>query len=102
LKSHISRSNAIAINGLVFPSEIGTPLNPTNINRLHKAMLKRAGLPDITIHDLRHTALYLMEQSRAPDSVLMSMAGHASVTMAKHYSDHADIEAMRRVVEKAS
>jgi integrase len=88
--------------GLVFPSDVGTPLGPSNINRLHKSMLKKAGLPEqVTIHDLRHTALYLIEQGGAPDSVLMSLAGHTSATMAKHYTDHADIEAVRRAVEKS-
>jgi integrase len=45
---------------LVFPSALGTPMEPTNLIRRFKKLLKIAGLPDIRIHDLRHTSATLL------------------------------------------
>jgi hypothetical protein len=43
-------------NGLVFPSTVGTPMNPDNlVYRSFKPLLRRAGLKEIRFHDLRHT-----------------------------------------------
>jgi len=42
--------------GLVFPSQVGTPLFARNLQRHFKNLLERAGLPkSFRFHDLRHT-----------------------------------------------
>jgi len=87
-------------HGLVFPSEVGTPLEPSNVNRLHNTMLENAGLPRITVHDLRHTASYLLEREGAPESARMALLGHSTAQTARHYTDHADIEDMRQMFRK--
>src|SRR5439155_2374087 len=47
--------------GLVFASQVGTPLLARNVIRAFKVALERAGLPrSIRIHDLRHYAATLM------------------------------------------
>jgi integrase len=44
--------------GLVFATEVGTPINRHNLNaRSFKPLLKRAGLPDIRFHDLERVAM---------------------------------------------
>jgi len=47
--------------GLVFATESGSLINPSNLrSRSFKPLLKRAGLPDICFHDLRHTCATLL------------------------------------------
>jgi integrase len=69
-------------NGLVFPTTIGTPLDAQNVvNRHFKPLLKRAGLPNICWHDLRHTyATLLLARGTHPTYVQKSL-GHASVQL---------------------
>jgi integrase len=47
-------------HGLVFPSGVGTPLVGGNLHRAFKELLKRAGLPEMRFHDLRHTTATLL------------------------------------------
>ncbi len=50
--------------GLVFATESGALINPSNLRqRSFKPLLKRAGLPDICFHDLRHTCATRMEDA---------------------------------------
>src|SRR5215217_4177388 len=60
--------------GLVFASGKGTPLDAQNIvNRHFKPLLKRAGLPSIRWHDLRHTyATLLLARGTHPTYVQKS------------------------------
>jgi integrase len=66
----------------VFASGKGTPLDAQNIvNRHFKPLLKRAGLPNIRWHDVRHTyATLLLARGMHPTYVQKSL-GHASVQL---------------------
>ncbi|MCW5887594.1 MAG: site-specific integrase [Anaerolineales bacterium] len=69
--------------GLIFPSVVGTPLNPPNVVREFRSLLKRAGLPKIRFHDLRHTAASLMLNNGVDVLVVSRRLGHskASITL---------------------
>jgi integrase len=69
-------------SGLVFATGIGTPFDAQNVvNRHFKPLLKRAGLPSIRWHDLRHTyATLLLSRGTHPTYVQKSL-GHASVQL---------------------
>jgi integrase len=61
LEERMARAGLWQEQGLVFPSEVGTPLSARNLQRHFKALLKRAGLPETTrFHDLRHTCATLL------------------------------------------
>lgn len=45
-------------HNLVFPSVIGTPLDPRNVSRRFIELCKVAGLRHIRLHDLRHTCAH--------------------------------------------
>jgi integrase len=83
--------------GLVFASGHGTPLDAQNIvNRHYKPLLKRAGLPSIRFHDLRHSCLSLLAQRGEPIRDLQALAGHATAAFTlQRYTHHYDSSARR-------
>ena len=66
----------------MFASDIGTPLEAANVVKRHfKPLLRRAGLPDIRWHDLRHTyATLLLARGTHPTYVQKSL-GHATINI---------------------
>ena len=68
--------------GLVFANEVGGIINPSNLrNRSLKALLKRAGLPPIRFHDLRHTCATLMFSQNVNPKVASEMLGHSTIAI---------------------
>lgn len=65
--------------GLVFATAVGTPIMPRNLDRHYKATLRRAGLPDRRLHDLRHTFATLMFRRGLDVTMVSRMLGHASI-----------------------
>lgn len=62
----------------VFPSPTGGPISPDSIlNMLHR-VLKRAGLPQIRFHDMRHTFATLALQNGVDIKTVSGMLGHYS------------------------
>jgi integrase len=68
---------------LVFPSSIGTPIDPTNILKKFRQLLKKAELPKLRFHDLRHTSASLMLNCGVDVLVASKRLGHAkpSITL---------------------
>jgi integrase len=73
---------ADADKGLVFPTTTGTTVSCTKLLGRHfKPLLERAGLPDIRLHDLRHTcATMLLKMGQHPKYV-QELLGHANITI---------------------
>ena len=69
-------------HGLVFTSEVGTLINPTNLRRRSFApLLERAGLPRIRFHDLRHTCATLLLSRNVHPKYVQELLGHATVAI---------------------
>jgi len=69
-------------NDLVFTTTIGTAVDAQNIvNRHFKPLLRRAGLPDIRWHDLRHTCATLLLSRGTHPTYVQKLLGHASVQL---------------------
>jgi integrase len=66
--------------GLVFATQTGTLINLSNLrNRSFKPLLKRAGLPDICFHDLRHTCATLLLSQGTHPKLVQELPGHATI-----------------------
>jgi integrase len=76
----------------VFTTRVGTPLLPSNLRRTFLDLLRTAGLPQIRIHDLRHTAISLMAEQGVHPSVVQQIAGHADIRTTLKYYTHVTAE----------
>lgn len=67
---------------LVFVTSVGTPLQPSNIRRALRQILKKAGLRgNIRFHDLRHAHATLLLQEGVHPKVVSERLGHAGITI---------------------
>lgn len=74
---------------LVFATEVGTPVEATNlIRRSFRPLLLRAGLPQIRFHDLRHTAATLLLGQGVHPKVASEMLGHSSISITLDLYSH--------------
>jgi integrase len=82
LAAHLETYSLPGPDGLVFCTRNGTPVqSPSFTSNIFRRALRRAGLPIIRIHDLRHTAVSLGIAAGINPKVNQARAGHASSAM---------------------
>jgi integrase len=81
---------------LVFPSSIGTPLEPRNLVTRFKALLERTGLPDLRFHDLRHSCASLLIAQGVSPRVVMETLGHGQIGLTMNTYAHVLPEVQRQ------
>lgn len=73
-------------SGLLFPSQAGRPvLNSTASDALHR-IARRAGLPRIGWHTLRHTFASHLVAAGVPLPAVQQLLGHATIAMTMRYA----------------
>ncbi len=82
-------------HGLVFTTEIGTPIDPRNFNRHFEATRHRAGLPNVRLHDMWHTVVSLLLALKTPPHVVQAIARHADIDVTMTIYAHTNLDAMR-------
>ncbi len=71
-----------ADQGLVFNSRVGTPISRQDlITRSFRPLIRRAGLPDIRFHDLRHTCATLLLGKGVHAKLVQELLGHATISI---------------------
>jgi integrase len=69
-------------HGLVFATQKGTLVNPTNLRkRSFEPLLEKAGLPAIRFHDLQHTCATLLLSRNVNPKIVLEMLGHATIAI---------------------
>ena len=82
LEEKLRAGGAYEDDGLVFATGLGTPLDAQNVvNRYFKPLLRRAGLPGIRWHDLRHSCFTLLLSRGIHPKYVQHLAGHASIQL---------------------
>jgi integrase len=86
--------------GYVFVSERGTPLEPRNLNRHFKSVLKKIGLPEtIRFHDLRHSCASLLIAQGEDLTVVKDILRHSQISVTADYYVHILEKTQRRAIE---
>jgi len=87
-------------NNLVFCTSTGTPIEPRNFSRCHAGMLKKAGLPHVTLHALRHSFASLVAGTGENPENLRAILGHSKTGTTMDLYCHANEEGKRRAVNR--
>jgi integrase len=85
---------------LVFPSEIGTPMEPRNLSRHFANLRVAAGVPNVRLHDLRHTVVSVLMDLGVPPHVVQAIARHSDVKITLQIYAHTNLAAMREALSK--
>jgi len=89
LRSQLARTEYTGPNEFVFPGERGAISDPSALRRRYVLAVKRAGLPPLRFHDLRHT--------------FGSLAiNYASIVQVQNWMGHADIKTTMRYLHHKS
>ena len=73
---------------LVFATEVGTPLDPSNVRRTYNRIAKEAGIVHIHPHMLRHAAASLLSAAGVPIEDISDTLGHRSVAVTAEIYRH--------------
>jgi len=75
--------------GLVFTQENGEALDPESVSRYFRQAVKQSMLPQIRLHDLRHTHATLALQAGVHPKVVSERLGHATISITLDTYSHA-------------
>lgn len=99
-EERIAAGRAYQDRGLIFPTEIGTPLDPDNFSHTFSRLTKRAGLGHWHPHELRHSGASLMLAQGTDLYVVSEILGHSSIAITKDVYGHL-VEGHQRTAAEA-
>ena len=83
----------------VFPGPTGDPMSPDSVLHMLHRVLKRAGVPRVRFHDLRHTFATLALQNGVDVKTVSGMLGHYSAGFTLDTYAHVTTSAQRQAAE---
>ena len=81
IKEHLRQGLPWQESQPVFVTEAGLPYHPERVSKLFAQAAKKAGLPRIRLHDLRHTYATLALSAGIHPKVISERLGHASIAI---------------------
>jgi integrase len=89
LEERVRKAGLWEDHGLIFPSEVGTPMSGRNLYRAFKIRVKRASLPQtLRFHDLRHTCATLLLRQGVNPKFVQELLGHADISLTLNTYSH--------------
>ncbi|MER7439828.1 tyrosine-type recombinase/integrase [Micromonospora avicenniae] len=85
---------------LVFATTVGTPVHPRNDYRSFREIIRQAGLRQVRLHDLRHTAASVLLAQGVPARVVMEILGHSQISVTLNIYAHVAPEIAREAASR--
>jgi integrase len=95
----LAAANQWQDHGLVFASEFGTPVDPRNTLRTIQIAAHKAGMSDIGVHTLRHSAAVAWLESGVHIKAVADLLGHSSIAITGDIYGHTSDGTARAAVE---
>lgn len=89
-------------SGLVFTSETGAALDPSNVLRAMRAAAAKAGLDHVTVHTLRHSAATAMLEAGVHLKAVSELLGHSDIRITGDVYGHVSSEVARAAMDSLS
>lgn len=86
-------------SGLVFTNEFGGPVDPRNLLRVIETAAKAAGVEDIGVHTLRHSAAVAWLDAGVHIKAVADLLGHSSIAITGDVYGHTSEETARAAVD---
>lgn len=87
-------------HGLVFPSRLGTPMEPDNLRRSWGRICEAAGLDGVRFHDIRHTCVSLLLDLKVPPHIVRDIVGHSDIDVTMTIYAHVSLDEKRKALRK--
>ena len=87
---------------IVFATDIGTPINHSNLNnRWWKPLVESVGLPKTTrMHHLRHSVASIALHENVPGTTVSALLGHSNTATTYRIYSHALPNSLREASDK--
>ena len=85
--------------GYVFTTQLGGPIDARNLLRSWHTLRERAGLPPMTVHDLRHTTATLLRNLGVPMDVVSRILRHSGISVTADVYAEIGYDLAREAVE---
>jgi integrase len=94
--------SAYTDHDLVFCWEDGRPIEPNAFSKSFNVAVKRAGLPRIRVHDLRHTYCTLALQAGVDTKIVSDRVGHSTTAITSGIYQHVSPQMQSDVAERVA
>lgn len=95
----VAAGNQWREHDLVFSTEFGTPVDPRNILRTVQIAAQKAGMSDVGVHTLRHSAAVAWLEGQVHIKAVADLLGHSSIAITGDIYGHTSDETARAAVD---
>lgn len=102
LEERLRAGNQWTDTGLVFTTELGTPVDPRNVLRTIQIAAEKAGVTGVGVHTLRHSAAVAWLEAGVHIKAVADLLGHSSISVTGDVYGHTSEDTARAAVDGLS
>ncbi|MBP2033216.1 site-specific recombinase XerD [Clostridium algifaecis] len=87
-------------NDLIFPNQVGEPLDIRNLTKSYERVLKKANIPYKNFHSMRHTFATRLFEEDVPLKTVQELLGHADISTTANIYTHVMPKQKVKAVDK--